>query len=361
MNFPDFDFAEQIEQAATLPARCYTDPAWLSREIQRIFHQTWQLVGRLDQLPRPGSYFTAEVAGEPLLVVRDQTGQLRGFHNVCRHRACLVAQGAGACETLRCGYHGWTYGLDGALLGTPDFEGVANFERAKMGLVPVQLDTWEQFIFAKVNASDPCRLAEYLEDIPERTRHLNIAQMEFVERRDYVIECNWKVYVDNYAEGYHVPLVHPSLTRELDYQRYRTLTRRYTSQQDAPIKTGTDPERRYQATGAQTEALYFWVFPNLMLNLYPDNLSVNLILPLGHDRTLTIFEWFFHEPTAPGMAEKIKRTIALSDEVQAEDIRVCELVQKGLWSVAYDRGRYSVKRENGVHHFHSLWYEFMKQ
>jgi choline monooxygenase len=361
MNFPDFAFAERIEQAETLPASCYTDASWLVHETQRLFHRTWQLVGRLDQLPQAGDYFTAEVAGEPVLVVRDQQGRLRGFHNVCRHRASLVAQGAGQCDKLRCGYHGWTYGLDGQLLGVPDFEGVENFDRSNMGLVPLPLDTWEQFIFAKVNARDPRSLSTYLEDIPQRTERFNLARMQFVERRDYIIECNWKVYVDNYVEGYHVPLVHPSLMREIDFQRYRTLTRRYYSQQDAPIKTGNDPQRRYQATGAQAEALYFWVFPNLMLNIYPDNLSVNLILPLGHERTLTIFEWFFHEPAAPGMAEKIQRTIELSDEIQAEDIRVCELVQKGLRSVAYERGRYSVKRENGVYHFHSLWYEFMKQ
>jgi choline monooxygenase len=361
MDFPDFAFTERIERAETLPARCYTDSAWLAHETKHIFHRTWQPVGRLDQIAQPGTYFTAEVAGEPVLLVRDQRGQLRGFHNVCRHRASLVAQGAGQCERLRCPYHGWTYGLDGQLLGVPDFEGVENFDRQRMGLVPLQLDTWEQFIFAKIDASDTRPLSDYLEDIPQLTRHLNIAQMHFVERRDYVIECNWKVYVDNYAEGYHVPLVHPSLMRELDFQRYRTITKRYYSQQDAPIKTGNDPQRRYQQTGAQRAALYFWLFPNLMLNIYPDNVSVNLILPLGHDRTLTIFEWFFHEPGAPGMAEQIKRTIELSDEIQAEDIRICELVQKGLRSVAYERGRYSVKRENGVHHFHSLWYEFMQR
>jgi choline monooxygenase len=360
MEFPDFAFAERIEQAETLPARCYTDSAWLALETKHIFQRTWQLVGRLDQITRPGDYFTAEIAGEPVLLVRDERGQLRGFHNVCRHRASLVAEGAGQCDKLRCGYHGWTYGLDGQLIGVPDFEGVENFDRTQLGLIPLQLDTWEQFIFAKVDKNDSRSLSDYLADIPQRTRQFDLVRMQFVERRDYVIECNWKVYVDNYCEGYHVPLVHPSLMRELDFQRYRTILNRYYSQQDAPIKTGKDPQRRYQPTGTQSAALYFWVFPNLMLNIYPDNVSVNLILPLGHDRTLTIFEWFFHEPNAPGMADKIKRTIELSDEIQAEDIRVCESVQKGLRSVAYDRGRYSVKRENGVHHFHSLWYEFMQ-
>lgn len=360
MNFLDFTLATQVGQAETLPARCYTDPAYLAQETKQIFRRTWQLVGRLDQVTQPGSYFTTEVAGESLLIVRDRQGALRGFHNVCRHRASILAGGAGQCEQFRCPYHGWTYELTGKLIGTPDFQGVENFDRTAYGLAPVQLETWEQFIFAKLDTTAPHTLADWLEDIPQQTRHLHADKMQSVERRDYVIECNWKVYVDNYVEGYHVPIVHPSLMRELDFQRYRTIPKRFYSRQDAPIKTGNDPQRRYQQTATQAEALYFWVFPNLMLNIYPDNLSVNLILPLGHERTLTIFEWFFHEPNAPGAAEKIRRTVELSDEVQAEDIRACELVQKGLRSSAYERGRYSVKRENGLHHFHSLWYEFMK-
>src|ERR1051325_401877 len=172
MDFLDFVFAERVEEAETLPARCYTDPAYLELETKHIFQRTWQLVGRLDQVVQPGSYFTAEVAGEPVLIVRDQAGVLRGFHNVCRHRAGLVAEGFGQCERFRCGYHGWTYDLSGKLIGVPDFEGVENFERSRMGLVPLRLETWEQFIFAKVDARAPqlgYGLADCLADIPQLT------------------------------------------------------------------------------------------------------------------------------------------------------------------------------------------------
>jgi choline monooxygenase len=249
MDLLDFAFAEQIEQAETLPARCYTDLAYLALEAKQIFQRTWQLVARLDQLTQAGSYCTAEIAGEPILLVRGADGQLRGFHNVCRHRASLVAQGAGQCERFRCGYHGWTYDLSGKLIGVPDFEGVANFERERMGLRPLAIATWEQFIFARIDAREQRPLAAYLEDIPQQTERIGISRMQFVERRDYVIECNWKVYVDNYVEGYHLPLVHPSLMRELDYQRYRTITKRFYSRQDAPVKTGYDPQRRFILLG----------------------------------------------------------------------------------------------------------------
>ncbi|MEP7270111.1 MAG: SRPBCC family protein [Acidobacteriota bacterium] len=353
-----FYFDQRLAFAETLPSRVYFDQQNLEVEQQRIFQRTPQMVGRLDQVAHPGSYFTADVSGQSVLVVRDSAGVLRGFHNVCRHRAGPVACGSGRRQVLQCGYHGWTYSLDGRLLGTPDFDGVENFTRETMGLHPVHVETWEQFIFVSLDGEPG--LHQFLGDIlPERTVHAKVAAMKFVERREYFIDCNWKVYVDNYVEGYHIPIVHPSLMKELDYEHYRTLTGRYHSLQDAPIRGGGGPDRRYQPSDSQTEALYFWMFPNLMLNVYPDNLSTNLIVPLGPERTVTIFEWFFHDTESDEAQEAISGTLALSDEIQLEDIAICEAVQRGLRSSAYDRGRYSVKRENGLHHFHSLWHEFM--
>jgi choline monooxygenase len=357
MSRPSFHFDERIARAETLPSRFYFDPDTLELERRRIFHNTWQLVGRLEQVAERGSYFTTEILGEPILIVRDSEGALRGFHNVCRHRAGPVARESGCLSVFQCGYHGWTYSLDGRLLGTPDWDGVENFDRDGMGLIPIRVDIWEQFIF--VNLGDSGDLDEFMRFVREKTGLFDVSKMRFVERRDYVVECNWKVYVDNYAEGYHIPIVHPSLMRELDFEHYRTITDRFSSLQDAPIKGGVGRDRRYQPTDTQGEALYFWVFPNLMLNIYPDNLSTNLIIPLGVGRTLTIFEWFFEAPESAEVQEKIRRTISLSDEVQQEDIGICEAVQRGLGSMSYDRGRYSVKRESGLHHFHSLWREFM--
>jgi|KBSMisStandDraft_5_1062788.scaffolds.fasta_scaffold237436_1 choline monooxygenase len=386
------DVNEQIECAQTLASRFYIDPQILEIERERIFRRTWQLVGTLDQacgelngvkrtISDPESYFTAEVAGEPIIVVRDKTGTLRAFSNVCRHRAGPIALGSGCKNVLRCQYHGWTYTLDGRLIGTPDVEGVEFFDRSTMGMVPLRVETWEKFIF--VNFDGPAeekappsqtkggppkegRTAEALSaclgKIPEQARGFQFAGLQLAERRDYVIHCNWKVYVDNYLEGYHIPIAHPGLMREIDYAQYRTDTYRYYSQQFAPIRAmkPSDTGERFYApgTGLQ-EALYFWVFPNLMLNIYPDNISTNLIVPLSVDKTLTIFEWFFHDLDAAKTRDRIAKAVAFSDEVQQEDISLCENVQKGLRSATYDRGRYSVKRENGVHHFHMLLAEFL--
>jgi choline monooxygenase len=184
-----------------------------------------------------------------------------------------------------------------------------------------------------------------------------------VERRDYVIDCNWKVYVDNYLEGYHIPIAHPGLMREIDYAQYRTETFRYYSQQFAPIRAmkSGEGERLYTPGTGLQEALYFWIFPNLMLNIYPDNVSTNLILPISQEKTLTVFEWFFHDAASSHAKERIRKAVEFSDEVQQEDIGLCESVQRGLRSATYERGRYSVRRENGVHHFHMLLREFLER
>jgi choline monooxygenase len=177
-------------------------------------------------------------------------------------------------------------------------------------------------------------------------------------RKDWTLDCNWKVYVDNYLEGYHIPVVHPGLMKELDYGAYRTETFRTHSLQVAPIRR-RDGGPIATPGGGDEEAEYWWIWPNLMLNVYPDNFSTNLILPLGPGRTLTVFEWFFREPHRADVAERVRQTVAFSDEIQREDIAVCEAVQRGLRSTTYGRGRYSPRRETGVHHFHRLWADAM--
>jgi choline monooxygenase len=368
----DLDMHEQIECAQTIASRFYTDPAVLEIEKSRIFQRTWQLVGTLHQpcgevhgikrtISDPESFFTADVIGEPVIVVRDKQGKLRAFSNVCRHRAGPIALGSGCKNVLRCQYHGWTYTLDGRLIGTPDVDGVEFFDRGTMGMVPLACETWGQFIYVNFDLhAEP--LSAYLGKIPEQARGFQFDGLEFAERREYVIDCNWKVYVDNYLEGYHIPIAHPGLMKEIDYAHYRTDTYRYYSQQFAPLramKPEDAGERLYAPGTGLPDALYFWIFPNLMLNIYPDNIQTNVIVPLAYEKTLTIFEWFFHDVGSQQVRERIAKAIAFSEEVQKEDVGLCEHVQRGLRSSSYDRGRYSVKRENGVHHFHMLLNEFL--
>jgi len=346
---------KELARATTIPARWYLDPQLLDLERDAVFARTWQPMGHTREVAEPGSYVAAEIAGEPVVVARAKDGVLRAFSNVCRHRASIIAEGSGKAAALRCPYHAWTYGLDGQLLGCPEFEGVLDFEKSAVRLPQFRVETWGPYVFVNQDAQAP-PLAEIFGAIPGEVAQLGCPadRLEFSERRDYIIACNWKVYVDNYLEGYHLPAAHPSLFRELDYANYRVETHRYYSSQIAPIRPpgANQDNRRYASDGLS--ALYYWIFPNFMLNVYPDNLSANIIVPLGPDRTLTIFEWFSY----PGTAVK-RETIAFSDEIQQEDIRICEQVQKGLHSRTYNTGRFSVKRENGVHHFHLLLREFL--
>jgi choline monooxygenase len=340
-----------LSRAATIPSEWYVSQEIHRREEDLVFARTWQLVGRTDQLAEPGSYLTASIAGEPVLVARGRDGELRAMSNVCRHRAGPVATGSGTCRSFRCGYHGWMYGLDGRLLAMPEFEGVENFSREDHTLPQFELASWGPLLFVRIasTSSDPS-LHKTLGAIDSLIEIDDLPQFRFVQRKDWHIECNWKVYVDNYLEGYHIPIVHPALHRELDYENYRVETQQWFSIQHAPIREA----KRLRVSPTAGEAQYFWIYPNLMLNVYPDNFSTNLIVPLGPDRTLTIFEWYFRDPDDEATRRLLEETVEFSDEVQLEDIGICEAVQRGLRSRTYSTGRYSVKRENGVHHFHEL-------
>lgn len=257
--------------------------------------------------------------------------------------------------------------LDGWLLNAPEFEGVENWHKAEVCLPEVQVAEWGPFIFVNLDPSGPpLHETSYNQIGAEiRAKGFNIDQMSLVERRDYLIDCNWKVYVDNYLEGYHLPIAHPGLFRELDYDQYRVDTFDDYSSQYAPIRPAKpdDPrsrDRRYIRTADEAEALYYWIFPNVMLNVYLDNMSINIILPIGHDKSLTIFEWYFQQPGTGSGWESMQQIIAFSDEIQQEDIEICVNVQKGLVSRSYERGRFSVKRENGVHHFQTLVHNRLK-
>jgi choline monooxygenase len=360
MDLTDFRPTNALPKAETMPARWYLEPEIFALEQERIFGCCWQFFGPVTELRERGDYVTGEMAGEPIVVVRGEDETLRAFSNVCRHRAGPVSAGRGNRRSFQCGYHGWTYGLDGRLLRAPEMEGIENWEASRVCLPQYQAATWGPFVFATLDAS-PSPLEQTLGDIQSRVqaRHLTFDDVHLVERRVYDIRCNWKVYVDNFLEGYHVPIVHPALFRELDYDRYRVETSRYYSSQDAPLRA-TDAEKRDETRvyGARDHGpLYFWVFPNLMLNFYPGNLQVNLVIPVDHGNTRTVFEWY--APAGRAVDEKLESSIELSEQIQREDMSICESVQRGLSSRAYDRGRFSVKRENGVHHFQLLVHEFL--
>jgi choline monooxygenase len=390
---PNFSIESDIAKAWTLPATLYTDPSVFAQEKEKIFARTWQVVGHASQVANPGDYFTTELVGEPLVIARGMDGRLRGFYNVCRHRAGPPAEGCGSRKLFRCGYHGWTYGLDGALINATEIEGVEGFRPEDFALVPVRVEEWFNLIFVNLDPqAQP--LVESLGDLPKQAEKFSFTTMTLFERRTYDMKCNWKTYVDNYLEGYHLPCVHPGLNRELDYNAYVVEPHLGGTHEARPSGSGGEnasgpsgcgPEhieeqgwagyvrqfspirgaqpgdatpRRYQEAREDLTTDYFWIFPNWMLNCYPDNVSLNIVLPVEPERSVAIFEWYL--PEKDHAAPAAKASVEFSDQIQIEDVAICEAVQKNLRSRSYSRGRFSVKQEKGVHAFHRLYAEAMQ-
>ena len=348
-----YDADAPLEEACTIPAPWYLDARVEQAERAHVFGRNWIAVGRLDQVAEAGQFVTVEVAGEPLVIVRGVDGVLRAFFNVCRHHAAAVANvPCGTVQHLRCPYHGWTYGLDGALKGAPEFAGVCNFDREANGLVPVRVATWEQFVFVTLDADAP-ELLPSLGDLPSRVAPLGIGNLHFFARKTYTLACNWKVYVDNYLDGgYHVPHLHKGLNSVLDYKEYTIENSARYSLQSSPIVSSEEHES-FAATRTGDRAYYYWLYPNFMINIYEGVMDTNLVLPLATDRCLVQFDFYFSDVSEQAQEGNAK-SVAVSDRIQDEDVDICESVQRGLHSRAYMAGRLSVRRECGEHLFHRL-------
>ncbi len=347
-----YDAGAPLDEAWTIPAPWYVDERVAELERRTVFSRTWQMVGRLDQLAEPGQYVTAMLAGEPIVVVRGEDRQLRGFFNVCRHHAAAVmTEEAGKAPILRCPYHGWTYALSGELKGTPDFAGVCNFDRGRNGLVPVETAVWERFVFVRLEPGGP-PLEEELGPLVGQFAELKLERFQFVERRRWTFECNWKVFVDNYLDGgYHVPHLHKSLSSVLDYSQYMIETGENWCLQWSPIDH-TNAEGDVAAVRGGKKALYYWIYPNFMVNWYEGVMDTNLVRPLGAHRSEVIFDFYFTDVATPEAIARCKASIDVGNRVQDEDLAICDSVQRGLTSRAYRAGRLSVRREGGEHVFH---------
>ena len=337
---------QPLEHAEALQARFYLGADSDALDRRAVFAKSWQLLAHASQLAEPGDHVVAEIAGVPLLLVRDEAGELHALHNVCRHRAGPLAlcDGRGA-KKLRCHYHGWTYALDGRLLSATEMHTAKDFPAERIRLPQARIAAWRGLVFATLDANQPS-LGEVLDGMEARLGGHAIEGYVFHARECYDIACNWKTYIDNYLEGYHVPHIHPELNRMLDYRNYVIETSRWHSLQHSPLESG---ETLY----GSGEALYWFVWPNTMLNVMPGRMQTNRVLPLGPERCRIVFDYFYPADSAGDDARRA-RDRAFSDLVQREDVDMCERVQRGLASGSYVAGRLNPLRENGVHHFHEL-------
>jgi len=348
-----YDANAPLAEAATIPAPWYVDSRIAELEARAVFSKTWQMVGRKEQVAGPGQFVTANVTGEPIVVVRGTDGVLRGFYNVCRHHAAGgVTEPCGQASILNSPYNGWNYELDGSLKGMPEFDGVMNFERQQNSLVPVRAETWEKFVFVNLDP-EAVPLRDFLGGLVKRIAPLSVSRLHYFDNRVYDIHCNWKVFVDNYLDGgYHVPHLHKGLNSVLDYKQYTIENEdRYCLQSSPMVASSEDASTG--ATRKGDRAWYFWQYPNLMINCYEGYMDTNLVLPVDVDPCRVIFDFYFADGSE-AHREYNQQSVAVGARVQDEDLGICEAVQRGLKSRAYGAGRLSVRREAGEHLFHRL-------
>jgi choline monooxygenase len=346
--------------ARALAPRLYTDPALMEAEQRLIFERTWQLVGHVADLPNPGSYITGRAGDQPVLVVRDESGELRAYRNVCRHRGSRLLSGSGQCKAaLRCRYHGWTYRLDGTLIGVP--EGLAfgeKLDKSRLGLLPARVEEMCGLVFVNLDR-DATPLAELVGDLPERLARYRIPTLEPFSPSTGTQPANWKIVADNYLEGYHIPIAHPGLMRMLDYRGYSAEVHEHYVWYEAPLRekpSSNRLERLYAQLvtpmpGLGPEDRHIWryafIYPNTTIDLYPDQVNTWQMLPGGIAATSDTFGGY----RAPG-ADPRTRLVQwannrLNSLVLDEDIDLVANVQQGLATRGYECGPLSA-RESAV-------------
>lgn len=352
----DLRVHKDIRQASTLPAAFYKDAAIAERVRERVFARSWQFIGDSDDVRDPGSVrpFTLleGLLDEPMVVTRDHDDQLHCLSNVCTHRGMQVVEGCGHERYLRCRYHGRRFELSGKFLSMPEFETVCGFPSAADNMPEVPFGSWGKFLFAGVAPERP--LAEVLKPMTDRLGWLPLDQFQWrAERtRDYRVRANWALYIDNYLEGFHIPFVHSALNDVLDYGNYH-----YEQFEGGNLQLayGNPGEEVFDLPptspdyGKPISAYYYWIFPNLMFNFYPWGLSINVVRPLGPEQMKVSFIGYVWDESKLGVGAG-----GDLDRVEREDEVVVELVQRGVKSRFYDRGRFSPTREPNVWHFHRL-------
>jgi choline monooxygenase len=359
-------------QAKSFPAFMYTSEEAYRLEREQFFGKAWIYVGHISQLSGPNSYFTTSIAEIPLLIVMDRNGTLRGFHNVCTHRAAPVAVGSGECNRLICPYHAWTFDLEGNLRGIPNFEGYEGFNPADHNLKAVHIDTWGPFIF--VNVAPECEpLQAQLNELPELFGGYRLSEWKRVHHIDYYTDTNWKLYVENNAENYHEPIVHKSsystheVTWNNSYDSIQCEARHYYYLQHTPHPKDSSGNYGFQPELIQSDLperlmagssiLSFW--PNFAWIACPESIVIYTIDPQSATRTRIRWEWLVPNTEAAQSPENLDRLIRLYDRVQQEDMDLLPLVQKGIESPGYVAGPFSPSREVGVHRFQELLMEHL--
>lgn len=344
----------------SLHADAYTKPQWFEADQSEIIGRSWQWICHTEKLREPGSFVADSIAGMPIVVLRDQVGELRSFYNVCKHRAHELVHGEGRINTLVCPYHAWSYDLTGQLRSARHTSHLVDFDTTTVCLDPVQIEEFGGFVFANLdNRCAPLReqsgglgaeLARWAPDID---------QLTFARRLSYEIQSNWKTVVDNFLECYHCPVAHKDFVSLVDMNTYEVTTHGIYSSHMA--EAGKNTNTAYDVSAATvTDHAVWWLWPNTCMMRYPGrgNMIVLRIMPAGPGLTYETYD-FFLETAEPNEAE-VESIRYLDEVLQVEDIKLVESVHRGMSTPAFEQGRIVVDpegsglSEHAVHHFHGL-------
>ena len=361
---PD-DFAltrAPLLDASLPPSYFFTSPEFHDGEIENIFLKEWLCVGRVDQLEKPGDYFTIDWPEAPICVSLDRSGQVHAFSPVCRHRSTLVASGEGNTRFFQCPYHGWTYSLSGELVGAPDMDKSRNFEKSAYCLPTLKLAQWEGFIFVNL---DPMAkpFGDRLESLSNRLAPYGMGNMMLYDRQEYELACNWKIYVDNTAEEYHVNYAHArsiapyfptqSFAPQESHGTWEMLLGRKSGDSQTLSGESVLPPNPALSEEQARELVIAIIYPNMVLINNPVGMNYGITLPLGPDRCRLLMGSCFPESMMnhPEFEEAAASLEKARIQIMAEDTAVCESAHKGLRSRFGSRGRYS-HREQLTHRLH---------
>lgn len=400
----------QLEEAITPPSSWYLSKEIFELESQKVFKRNWIGLCGDYQLQQNGNYFTGEIVNQPFVIVNspsltdeqnekaEKTNFFKAFYNVCSHHAAEVASGSGTCQEFVCPYHGWTYNLNGNLIKSTAMKGIRNFRPKNYGLKPIGLESIGKILFLNFNKnnsnySNNSKNSENSNEnlnpqsenksSPELNSNSNLnlnnnknlsfqeltkpfttqlqnfdfdpsfEDVKFVARKEYKINCNWKVFIDNYCDGgYHVPFAHKSLSSSLDLSTYKieVFEKNKISIQSTKSK---NTKNDFRLGGG---AVYAFIYPNTMFNRYGPWLDINVVVPISETECKVIIEWYVNKELSEDL-KFVEESLKMSALVQAEDVFLCETVMKGLKSDAYDVGRYVPSKELPAHHFHKLLYK----
>jgi choline monooxygenase len=347
-------------RSMSLRSAAYTRPEWAEADLQAIFARNWQYVCHVEKLAKPGSYVAATVAEMPVAVVRDRSGGLRAFYNVCKHRAHALLSGAGTTRTITCPYHAWTYDLDGSLRAARRADRMETFDRSGICLDQVRVEEFGGLVYVNLDpAAAP--LAEQAGDLANEIARWapDVARLTHAKRLSYEVGTNWKNAVDNFLECYHCHIAHREFVDLVDMDTYEVKTHGIWSSHFA--EAGKHENSAYDVSQASvTEHAVWWLWPNTCLLRYPgrSNFMVFQILPAGPGRCLET--WDFYLETTELTAAEVESVRYIDEVLQQQDIALVESVQRGMGTPAFDQGRIvydpagSGLSEHGVHHFHGL-------